>query len=267
MVLRHEPDGSVIAIGQPAHAWISGQLARAWGNDAFGHVEPAEEVCLAAEQHDVGMALYDLEPRLDPDTGLPYPFDAMPFPAHLELWEAAPRRLLAQSRYAALLVSMHGEALYRMRDPNRLPPEQAARVRAYLEEQGELQRRLADDLRRDPRTAPAAAPERLRRNQRLLWTWDFLSLALCLRWAPRETSPTPTAREPVALELAPIDDRRFTLRPWPFADAKVAVRTEGRRLVGRFDDEPALHAALAGVEPVTLEFELSAEPRAASSGD
>src|ERR671921_314986 len=65
MVLRELDDG-VVAIGQPSHAWISGQLARAWGKERFGSVCPWEEVCLEAEQHDVGIAEWDLEPELDP---------------------------------------------------------------------------------------------------------------------------------------------------------------------------------------------------------
>jgi len=32
MLLREEGD-AVIAIGQPSHTWISGQLARTWGNE------------------------------------------------------------------------------------------------------------------------------------------------------------------------------------------------------------------------------------------
>ena len=157
MLLREHSGDAVLAIGQPAHAWLSGQLARAWGNAAFGAVEPRDEVCLAADQHDVGMAMHDLAPRLDPATGLPHPFNAMPFPLHLELWEMAPRRLLTQSRYAALLVSMHGEALYRMRDLGRMAPEEAARVRAYLAGQQALQAELAAALGADP-VALAAQP-------------------------------------------------------------------------------------------------------------
>ena len=49
-------------IGQPAHAWVSGQLARAWGNAAFPAPAPREPFCLAAEQHDVGWADADLAP-------------------------------------------------------------------------------------------------------------------------------------------------------------------------------------------------------------
>jgi hypothetical protein len=40
MLIREEPDGSFLAIGQASHAWLSGQLARAWGNAEFGEVEP-----------------------------------------------------------------------------------------------------------------------------------------------------------------------------------------------------------------------------------
>src|SRR5579875_1229094 len=42
-MLVREDDGGVLAVGQPAHAWLAGQLARAWGNERFGAVEPWEE--------------------------------------------------------------------------------------------------------------------------------------------------------------------------------------------------------------------------------
>ena len=47
-MLYREESGDRIAISQPAHAWLCGQLARAWGNELFGEVTPLEEVCLAA---------------------------------------------------------------------------------------------------------------------------------------------------------------------------------------------------------------------------
>ena len=51
MLYREVKQGR-IAITQPMHAWLAGQLARAWGNERFGDVEPLEEVCLGAEQHE-----------------------------------------------------------------------------------------------------------------------------------------------------------------------------------------------------------------------
>ena len=92
VLLRKEGD-AVIAIGQASHAWISGQLARAWGNALFAAPDPFEEVCLAAEQHDVGMAEWDLRASLNPRTGLPYSFLEIPLQTHLALWTAAPAKL------------------------------------------------------------------------------------------------------------------------------------------------------------------------------
>src|SRR3954453_17072350 len=203
-MLHREDETGVVLIGQPAHAWVSAQLARAWGNDRFGGFEPWEEVCLAAEQHDIGMAAWDAAPELNPGTGRPYSFMEMPLETHLGLWTAAPERMLPQSRYAAVLVSMHGTALYEARDLSRLSAEQAAAVKRYVEGQRALQARLSPGL------------GGVRRNQRLIWIWDFLSLGICLRWAGRSI-------EGITLHEATID-------PWPFADARVTLRTEGRRL-------------------------------------
>jgi hypothetical protein len=241
MLLRPEGDDT-ICIGQPAHAWVSGQLARAWGNDRFPPPEPREEVCLAAEQHDTGMADWDAAPELNPATGLPQSFMEMALGTHLRLWSHAPQRVLPQSRYAALLVSMHGSALYRMRNIGRMSPEDAAAVRAYLAGQEELQRRLGAGLDRGE----------VERNQRLLWTWDFLSLALCLRWDGRSVGGVPAADG--ATELAVTGN---SFEPWPFADDTVTLRTEGRRLAGRYETESEMREALAIAPWVTLRFVLS----------
>src|SRR5437763_12293362 len=92
VLIRADEEG-VLLIGQPSHAWISGQLARAWGNLRFGAVEPYEEVCLGAEQHDIGMAISDLAPTLNAETGLPHSFLEMTLGTHLQLWSAGPRQL------------------------------------------------------------------------------------------------------------------------------------------------------------------------------
>jgi Protein of unknown function (DUF3891) len=253
VLLRREGDG-VIAIGQPAHAWVSGQLARAWGNERFGAVEPWEDVCLAAEQHDVGMAAWERRPTLNPETGLPRSFMELSLDEHLEIWWSAAPLALSQSRYAALLVSMHGSALYERRDLTRLAPADVERVQAFLSGQRALQDELLAGLRADARTAAAADEQRVRRNQRLVWTWDSLSLGLLLGWAtPFELSAVPAADGEVDVEV-----REGTLEPWPFRDPHITLRCEGRRLAGRFEDEDAMREALAAAPWTTLEIELSA---------
>jgi hypothetical protein len=255
MVLR-QTEHAVIAIGQPSHAWISGQLARAWGAERFGGLEPWEEVCLAAEQHDLGMAIWDLSPTRNPETGLPQSFIEMPLRTHLELWRAAPRRLLEQSRYAALLVSMHGLRLYERRDLDKLEPAEAAEVTSFLRERRDFQEELLDTLRVDAATADWATPTTVARNSDLIWAWDFLSLALCLDWAPCSSPPVPSRGPAVKLQLTPAADGAVVVEPWPFASRTVTVRCEGRRLTDRFETDQALSDALARAPWEIVRFEL-----------
>jgi hypothetical protein len=186
VLLVDHPDGKV-AVAQPAHAWISGQLARAWRD-----VHPREEVCLAAEQHDIPWIEWERDPSYDPQTGHPYTFMSLDMPAKLAMWRTGPDALLSQSRYAALLVSMHGSRLYK--DLGRGAVE--AQIRATLD----------------------ASDEEIERNHRLIWTWDSMSLALLLDWRPW-TSDDGVRMEP---------DGRVT--PWPFAPDSLTVRCEGRLL-------------------------------------
>ncbi len=251
MLVRDDASGPLL-IGQPSHAWVSGQLARAWGNARFGPVAPFEEVCLAAEQHDIGMAEWDLEPTYNPDTGLPHSFTEMPLDAHESLWTAAPRRLLRQSRYAALLTSMHGTRLYALRDLSRSTPADAELIRGYLTAQRRWQEELVASL--------GADANEVARNSQLLWTWDYMSLALCLGWPPCSVADVPTATEPVTLELRPgATARSVVVDPWPFRDpGAVTVHCEGQRLTEPADSAAALTRALAAAPWETVSVELAA---------
>jgi hypothetical protein len=255
-VLLRDEGQSVLAIPQQSHAWLSGQLARVWGNAAFAAPEPWEEVCLAAEQHDIGMAAWDLEPTLNPETGLPHSFLEMPLEVHLGLWDAAPRRLLVQSRYAALLVSMHGSRLYRRRNLDELEAAQAEAVRSYLQRQRAFQEWLIASLATDALTAAWVERPALERNSQLVWIWDFLSLAVCLDWAPRSARDVPKHDGAVDIELLRGPRARtLILDPWPFRAPAVAVRCEGRRLERWFGSEGELRAALAEHPGEVSQFE------------
>src|SRR5258708_24639817 len=121
MLYREETQGRT-AIAQTAHAWLSGQLARAWGNEHFGAVARWEEVCLRAEQHDVGHTAWEQAPTLNPQTSLPYSFLEMPRQLHVRLWPSAGRLLPPQARYAALLVSHPATELYYGHNPHQNTP-------------------------------------------------------------------------------------------------------------------------------------------------
>jgi hypothetical protein len=247
MLLVPHPQGHV-AVTQAAHAWISGQLARAWGGERFGAPEPREEVCLAAEQHDVGMVAWDRDPELHPHTGLPTSFLEMDLATHLGLWTAGPESLLGQSRYAALLASLHGSALYARRELAAMDASARDRVVAFLK-----QRR---DFEAEIRASLAASDAEVARNQRLLWTWDGLSLALILRWAPWTAESVPDVDGESDVRLRACDDSGHSLAPWPFAAAQVTLRTQGRFLGGPFAHRDELRRALGAAPWVDLTYEL-----------
>jgi len=237
-------DESALAIGQLSHSWLAGQLARAWGNERFGGVDPREEIVLGAEQHDIGWALFDLEPRFNPDTGLPRSFLELTVDDHLAIWRDAPDHLLTQSLHAALVVSMHGSSLSELRAAGR--PDDAEHVRDHIDAEHARQAALRERL--------GVSEAQAERTRRQMWTWDGLSLALCHGWRPFVARDVPTANgELVDVSLADDD----TLDPWPFAAERVEVRCEARRLAARYDDQPAMLEGFAAAPVETVRFVLS----------
>jgi hypothetical protein len=174
---------------------------------------------------------------------------------HIALWSRAARLMVAQSAYAALLVSMHGTGLYERYVSEH---ERATEpVRGYLADEYAFQERLRESLRAD--AADVA------RNAALLRCWDWLSLFLCTGAEGRSAfTAVPADGTPADLDLAWSDEARTeaTLQPWPFADEMLELRVEARLLDGTYPDQAALDAALAGAPLETLTLVL----RPASAG-
>lgn len=257
MLVRSEDDGA-LAIGQLSHAWLSGQLARSWGNDAFPAPEAQEEIALGAEQHDIGWALFDLRPGLSAASGLPRSFLETSVAEHLEIWRPAPERLLTVSVRAALVVSLHGASLSELR------------LGSATDGREELMAHVADERERQVglRALLGLSEADTERIQRLMWTWDGLSLALCNGWDPFVARDVPAGSGLADIELRRVEPAAttpeqgeraegvFALDPWPFAASSLLVRCEGRRLAGSFDDEASMQRALDEAVPATLVFEL-----------
>jgi hypothetical protein len=261
MLYREDPQGR-IAITQPMHALVCGQLARAWGNTHFGEVAPWEEVCLGAEQHDVGHTLWEQAPRLNPQTGLPYSFLEMPRQWHLQLWSRAPRLVLPQGRYAALLVSLHGTGLYEHSDATKDPPEIVQAIQNYLAEERAFQEALLASLRADAYYGPYATEQVVARNRRLVQVWDALSLFICFgRHQARTVQQVPTATSATTMTLTLRDDDPTTLvvTPWPFHHDQVQLVYEGRRLRASFSDEASMRQALEQAAWITVQTTLLPE--------
>jgi len=255
MMLLRKDGLDVIAIPQPSHAWLSGQMARAWGNARFAAPTPSDEVCLAAEQHDIGWLDWEMTPALDAGTGLPQEFFRVPSKLHIALWREGVRRTRVFGRYPALLVSLHADTIYTQYfNFNKESVENAEAVRAFLDEQHRFQARTAASMRADPKLTEQASPETIEHNQLLIAALDRMSLEIC--WGVNKEIKIPNVPTVGAgtteLHMQPRAGEGLILDPWPFREASVAVRAEGKRLRSRFATEADLQRALDEAEPVLV---------------
>lgn len=254
MLHREDPAGLVV-IPQPTHAWVSGQLAQAWGNACVGYFEPWADVCLGAEQHDIGWLGWEASPTLNPQTGRPHSFLEMPTMLHVAIWSSAARMALALGRYPALLVSLHGTGLYERYGRTYATVEEQRAVQEWLASEYTLQRELIASLQADAHYAPYVTPEVIARNRQLVAIWDMLSLALCMGVrAPRTFDGVPAADSTIALTLTPVADnpQQIQVAPWPFREETVTLIYEGRRLPERFSSAEDLRQALRVAPWVTM---------------
>lgn len=257
MLLRREPERR-IAVPQPSHAWVAGQLAAAWGNADFERPAPRDDVILAATLHDIGWAAWERAPTRDPATGWPRQFPQVSPLVHVDLWREGVAALRLFGRYPALLVSRHADTIYsRHFDPKGATAEERAAVRIFLDEQHAMQRDLMASLRSDPLYGALASEEAVERNRLLVAAVDALSLKLC--WGVDEPSEVadvpagPGGNRTVTLRRA---GAAVTLSPWPFGAERLRLTVEGKALTEPSPSDEALARALAGAPAVALAFDL-----------
>ncbi len=257
-MLHRKTGNTLLAISQPAHAWLSGELARHWGNRRFGQLVPREDLLLAAALHDIGFLSWEHSPTLTPQTKLPYTFLNLPTATHLAIWSAGIQQMPAYSRYAALLVSQHFTWLCR-RHPSVSAADRRLEKR-FLDQQEQFQTSLLDSLRVDPQFAPYTRNETLLRNRRLVSLWDWLSLLLCIGFRENQIVPdVPCPNGLTIIELKPLnsDSTRVAISPWPFREKALRLTCEGRRMERSYSDEKKMRAAMQTARSVTLTFNLA----------
>jgi hypothetical protein len=257
--MLHRPHSrGVILISQPAHAWISGQIARLWGNKEFGVFAPRTETELAAELHDLGFAKWEERPTLDRASGLPHTFLNLPLAKHLDIWSEGIHEMMRYGRYPALLVSMHYSWLCQMH-PHYESPQHAMLVQEFLDTQAAFQTVTSDSLRRDPHLGQFSDARKLLRNRQLISAWDYLSLLICggIK-APQQIENVPNRENICQLTLQPDakNSTAYFLTPWPFQAKQMEFVCEGRLLRNKYSSLSQFRAALPNAEPVALKFRL-----------
>ncbi len=244
MLFRDEPD-ACLAISQPTHAWISGQILAGWAQALDEHL------LLAAEQHDIGWLEWETAPSFDAARGRPHLFRDVGAATHAPMWTRGVEQALgAWGTRVALLISRHGGVIYRrFTDRHRVCEADAAAADRFLARQAPIEAAWATALGIDGAT--------LERDTALLAFADTLSLALCGELKPPLTLHVPD-REGGMRSLRLVGDGshpgRFILSPWPFRGDTLSVQGQARRLPaqGRFADAAAMRRWLDAPQRVSF---------------
>ncbi|MBV9238050.1 MAG: DUF3891 family protein [Xanthobacteraceae bacterium] len=258
MIVREEPDRSLLLINQTDHAAISGLFAAHWGNNEFARPRPYESVVRAAVFHDAGWYRYQTSPRYDVAAGKTPSFTQVPLDrAQLDAFQWAIDWLTGIDPYAGLLINKHRTGLWRGRyraithPPLPIAPQLGPAVESFIAENEAQQRAQEQTL---------DATE-LWVNYQLLQVWDLLSLYFCVRPPYQQhVEPVPSGYrtgEGVRLDLSPLEDGRVSIDPYPFDLPALPISIPYRHLpTAKFADETAFRAAYFQALPQLMRFEL-----------
>jgi uncharacterized protein DUF3891 len=262
MIIQPDPTSNeFITISQTSHSWMSGQIARAWGNEIFSSFSPFEQICYAAEQHDIGFLSWEANPVLNEFTGLPFTFEDLPEAIHFEIWRTGISQLKPVCYYAALVVSLHFCNLCRRFYKASSGQSEASN---FLEEQGAFQEEALKALRDDSLLGSAVKTDVLAYHCDLVGSWDFFSLQLCRGKADKFIVPQVPVleKERVDIELRKTEHEQniWEVSPWPFNAKTLNVFCEGRVLSQKFDDGEKMKRALQTGNRKTVCFTLCRSP-------
>ena len=268
MIIQDRGD-QLVLIRQTDHAVLAGFFARELGNELFVRPEPAESFALAVSEHDNGWREWELLPRIDPVTFLPYSFMSIPTEEHMALYQLGIERVVKADRYAGLLVSMHCAVLY---DKTRatmpgysakyVKSQETPLVNEFLQRLRLQQMRLKVDLRADKAMKDYTEETWLQANSKRLEALDRLSLYFCL--APLEAAtidgvPSDYKGTEVDWELHPEGSNSATLEPYPFRRDPLEISILARRVPKRrYADDTDFHKALAQAPFFGMKFKLRA---------
>ncbi len=229
MIVR--PAGwGVEVIRQADHARLAGQMIALFRRPELIDHPRRARLLRAISEHDNGWWEEDAAPRLDPATGGPLDFRAVPDEVRWEVWQRSVDRLAEDDPYVAALVAGHFLRL--------------ARTRFVGDEWDEFERR-EETRRLELLTTAEIELEEAAADDRWLELGDALSLAVCTGAPGFLIPPGRQVELGGAEELA-----ELRLDPFPLAGA-TRFEIELRRLpASRFEDGVALGVALAGTVPL-----------------
>src|SRR5262245_45973752 len=175
MIQTAPPGGPRLAVMMHEHTALSGQFARAFGNDRFEQVAPNDLMFHVVSHHDAGWAEFDRDPVTDPKTGLPYNLVETPAEHITVTSRRSPDFNERQHPYCGLMSSMHSWGLYNGRYGlssmvliEIIPPQDRALAKRMLDGELERQARLKAAIAQEPQVAAWLDEKHLFQNYKQL---------------------------------------------------------------------------------------------------
>lgn len=239
-----------LAVMMHEHTALSGQFARAFGNDRFEPAQPAELVTYVVSHHDAGWAAFDRDPVTDVASGLPYNLIETPAQHITRTSALSPAFNERHHPYCGLLSSMHSWGLYNGRYGisnmvliDRIPPQDRPLADTMLDAELARQQRLKAELANDPDAAAWLDERHVFQNYKQLQFFD--TLALYFNRTHREARAEQTfthvprnADEDVAITIRPQGPGVYALAPFPFAVENSEFGFAGRVIAPRQNEQP-----------------------------
>lgn len=261
MIVRKEPNGEMLLVGQTDHSRLAGQFGSHWGNGTFATPSPYESVARAAHFHDFGYLRYETAPAFNTETGETPNFrDVLTDQKRLDEYQWCFDWFMGPDPYSSLIVNMHRTGLWRGRyNAIQHPPhairQQKPEVDAFVEKNEKRHAELLAEQGFDPR--------QVRTNYRLMQVWDLMSLYFsCQEPVVDYIEPVPTSYrdkdgEGVRVTLTPIGEHKIAIDPYPFDVSPLRVQLSARRLSqSKFKDQDAFRKAYYQAPLEMMEFEL-----------
>jgi hypothetical protein len=169
MIVAEGGEGELIVVSQHDHARFAGELLSLWRADGLPENPRRKDLLFATRHHDTGWREADSAPRVDPGSGRPMDFMAVPFDVRADVWLRGTARYEEDRPYAALLLTRHALELHR---------DHRGEERWDEELLDPLDERYVDLLEET-----GLPPAEVDRDYRFLALADLLSLTACSRWS------------------------------------------------------------------------------------
>jgi hypothetical protein len=257
MIIQTAPAGEPrLAVMMHEHTALSGQFARAFGNDCFEPVWPNDLMFYVVSHHDAGWAEFDRDPVTDESTGLPYNLVETPV-EYITITSRQSADFNARHHpYCGLISSMHSWGLYNGRYGlsdlvliDKIPPVDRPLAERMLAGEIDRQKKLKAEIGKNADTAGWIEEERLFQNYKQLQFFDTLALYFNRthpdQRAQQDFQHVPlNAHQDVRVTIRPREPGVYEVLPYPFA-ANAAEFAFGGRLI-----EPCRHQEGSGWQSV-----------------